>query len=262
MLRRALPLELLGSIIPVRRIIPQRWRRHCGRLPIRVPQISTLEPLARLAALADAGDLQPLAAAGASPYLSRWGIAPAVDDGVVCARLEIGGTRVLAMAQDSRFLGGSVGANHGAALERLFRLAIEERPALALLLIDSGGVRLHEANVAELALARALRALFDVRCAGIPTLAIVTGTAFGGASVLAASCERLLFLANARFGLSGPGVIETARGKAELDAGDSQVVTTRFGARARVTSGIGALIGDDIDALRAAIHDAVLHPMR
>src|SRR5258708_27183407 len=129
MLRRALPLELLGSILPVRRIMPQRWRRDCGRLPIRVPQISTLEPLARLAALADAGDLQPLAAAGASPYLSRWGIAPAVDDGVVCARLEIGGTRVLALGQDSRVLGARVGAQHRPALRRRLPRSHAETPA-------------------------------------------------------------------------------------------------------------------------------------
>ena len=160
------------------------------------------------------------------------------------------------MAQDARFLGGSVGANHGAALERLFVRALDERPDAVVLLVDSGGVRLHEANAAELALARALRALFDARRAGIPTLAIVAGAAFGGASVLAAACERLRLLPGTRFGLSGPGVIETARGKAELDAHDPEAVAALFGARARAASGIGELLADDIDALRDAIRAA------
>jgi malonate decarboxylase beta subunit len=181
---------------------------------------------------------------------------------VICARFEVAATRVLAAAQDARFLGGSIGANHGAALQRLFRCALEERPEVVVLLLDSGGVRLHEANAAELALARALRALFDVRHAGIPTLAIVTGAAFGGASVLAAACEHLLFFRDARFGLSGPRVIETARGKAELDAGDARAVAALFGATARVASSLGMLVDDDVASVRVAIRAAAQHCVR
>ena len=169
---------------------------------------------------------------------------------------------MLAVAQDARFLGGSIGANHGAALRRLFLRACDERPDIVVLLVDSGGVRLHEANAAELSLARALRTLFDVRRAGIPTLAIVTGTAFGGASVLAAACEHLHLLPDARFGLSGPGVVETAHGKAELDAGDPDAVAALFGARARAAAGIGTLQDDDIDSLRNTIGVVARQPAR
>ena len=214
------------------------------------------EPIALLAALADTGSVEPFPRAGSSPHLARWGIAPAEDDGIVCARLAIGGARILAAAQDARFLGGSIGANHGLALHRLFLHAAEERPDVVVLFVDSGGVRLHEANAAELALARALGALFDVRRAGVATLAIVTGAAFGGASVLASACEHLRFLPQARFGLSGPGVIETAHGKAELDAGDPAAVAALFGASARVAAGIGALVDADPASLRAAIRAA------
>ena len=175
------------------------------------------------------------------------------------ACLSVGATRVLAVAQDARFLGGSIGANHGASLQQVFERALDERPDAVILLVDSGGVRLHEANAAECALARALRALFDVRRAGIATLAIVTGAAFGGASVLAAACEHLRFMPHARFGLSGPGVIETAHGKAELDAGDPEAVTALFGASARVAAGIGAAIDDDVDAVRTAIRAVAEH---
>jgi biotin-independent malonate decarboxylase beta subunit len=212
--------------------------------------------MAMLAALADAGSLAPFPSAGESPHLARWGIVPAADDGIVCAHLGIGAARVLAAAQDARFLGGSIGANHGAALHRLFLRAQDERPDIVVLFVDSGGVRLHEANAAELALARALRALFDVRRAGIATLAIVTGAAFGGASVLAAACETLRFVPHARFGLSGPGVIETAHGKAELDAADPTAVAALFGAPARAAAGIGALVDADLGSLRGAIRAA------
>ena len=224
--------------------------------------LATLDPSTRLAALADPGSLEPFPAAGASPHVARWGISPAADDGVVCARFRAGTTSVLAMAQDARFLGGSIGANHGVALQRLFQRALEERPDVVVLLVDSGGVRLHEANAAELALARALRMLFDVRRSGIPTLAIVTGAAFGGASVLAAACEHFQFLPDARFGLSGPRVIETAQGKGELDAGDPRAVSALFGATARVSSGIGSLVDDDIASVRTAIRAAAQHCVR
>jgi malonate decarboxylase beta subunit len=232
------------------------WRSDCARPPTRVAQTPNPEPIARLAAVADTGSLEALAPAGPSPHLARWGIAPADDDGVVCARLAIAGARVLAAAQDARFLGGSIGTNHGAALHRLFLRAVDERPDVLLLLVDSGGVRLHEANAAELALARALRVLYDVRRAGIATLAIVTGSAFGGASVLASACEHLRFLPEARFGLSGPGVVEMAHGKAELDAADPAAVTALFGASARVAAGIGARVDPDRDSLRGAIRAA------
>jgi malonate decarboxylase beta subunit len=232
------------------------WRSGCDRPPTRVAQTPNPEPIARLAALADAGSLEPFPPAGASLHVARWGIAPVADDGVVCARLAIAGARVLAAAQDARFLGGSIGANHGAALHQLFLRALDERPDVVVLFVDSGGVRLHEANAAELALARALQALFDVRRAGVATLAIVTGAAFGGASVLASACEHLRFVPRACFGLSGPGVIETAHGKAELDAGDPVSVAALFGARARVAAGIGALVERDEHSLRDAIRAA------
>src|SRR4029453_6443464 len=104
--------------------------------------LETLDPSTRLAALADPGSLEPFPVAGASPHLARWGITPPADDGIVCARLEVDATRVLAMAQDARFLGGSIGANHGAALQGLFQRALDGRRAVVVLLIDSGGVRL------------------------------------------------------------------------------------------------------------------------
>ena len=220
-------------------------------------KFSALEPTSRLDALADPASLAWLPAAGASPHLARRGITPAVDDGIIRAHFRISGKSILAAAQDARFLSGSVGANHGAALRNLFERALAQRPAAVVLLIDSGGVRLHEANAAELVLAQALRALLDVRCAGIATVAFVIGNAFGGASVLAAACACMHMLRQAQFGLSGPRVIETAHGKAELDADDDVAVAALYGAQARVSAGIGALVADDATAIRNAVEDAI-----
>ncbi len=120
--------------------------------------IAGLDPAGRLGALADAGTLALDPPAGASPHLARFGIAAREDDGVVTGRATIGGRRVLVAAQDERFLRGAAGERHARALEALFANAREERPDAVVLVMASGGVRLHEANAAELALARALSA--------------------------------------------------------------------------------------------------------
>jgi biotin-independent malonate decarboxylase beta subunit len=158
----------------------------------------------------------------------------------------------LIAAQDGGFLGGSVGANHGEKLARLFERSLECR-APVVLILASGGVRLHEANAAELALARALRALLAARAAGIPTIAIVAGSCFGGASVLACACALRWMLPQATLGLSGPRVIELERGKRELDADDPAAIATIFGAQSRATAGVMQLCGDSIDAVRATL---------
>jgi malonate decarboxylase beta subunit len=219
------------------------------------PGIRRLTPLARIAALGDDGRMTPLDVPRPSPHLARFGMTPQADDGVATARIDVGGAPVLVAAQDETFLRGSVGANHGDALRDLFERALRERPSAVLLIAASGGVRLHEANAAELALARALRALLDARAAGVAVLALVVGDVFGGASVLACATDRTSMLDGARLGLSGPKVIESVHGKWELDAERSSDVDAVFGAQAR--SAAVDRIADDVDALRGWIRMAI-----
>jgi len=208
----------------------------------------------RIPAVADRGSVRPvnasLDAPRPSPHLARWGIAPQDDDGIVVARATIDGAPLLIAAQDERFLGGSAGANHADTLRRLFELAGAERPAAVVILAASGGVRLHEANPAEWALARALAALLDLRAAGVPVLVAGVADVFGGASVLACAAARIALISGVRLGLSGPAVIETARGRKELDARDTATVARVFGAEARAAAGHVELIADSADSVR------------
>jgi malonate decarboxylase beta subunit len=219
--------------------------------------LGPLAPVERIAAIADPGSVASvnaaLAAQRPSPHLARWGITPQEDDGVAVARATIGGAPVLIAAQDERFLGGSAGANHAGALQDLFRVALAERPAAVLLLCASGGVRLHEANPAELGLARALAALLDLRAAGVRVLSLCVGDVFGGAAVLACAADRIALVPTARLGLSGPKVIEEIHGKAEMDSADRAAVDTLFGAVARAAAGHVELIADDTAVARAWI---------
>lgn len=218
--------------------------------------IARLDPEGRLAALADAGTLALDPPAGASPDLARFGIEARDDDGILTGRAAVGGRTVLVAAQDERFLRGAVGARHGRALAALFERARTARPVAVVLIMASGGVRLHEANAAELELARALRALVDARAAGIPVFAIAAGDVFGGASVVASASERLALLPHVRFGLSGPAVIEAARGRGEVAADDPRIVAEVFGAPSRARAGIADLVEDDAAVLRAWVDAA------
>ena len=213
-------------------------------------------PLERIDALADAGSVHVFPPAGASPHLARYGIAAHDDDGIVIARVLVHGARMLVAAQDERYLAGTVGERHGRALQAMLAAACRERPAAIVLLLASGGVRLHEANAAELALGRALAALIDARAQGIPTIGVGVGNVFGGASVLACAVDRLAMLPDTRIGLSGPKVLESVHGKWELDADDARDVEAVFGARARSAMGFVDLLVDDAEALRAWVSRA------
>ncbi|HEV8501885.1 MAG TPA: carboxyl transferase domain-containing protein [Casimicrobiaceae bacterium] len=210
----------------------------------------TIAPRERLAALADDARFAEHDAVAPSPHLARFGIAAQDDDGVVAATLAIDGRVFEVIAQDARFLRGSAGERHAAKIAAAVgRARAQGRPLL--LLAASGGVRLHEANAAELALARALRALCDARAAGLATFAIGIGDVFGGMSVVAAACGALALTPHARFGVSGPRVIAQARGRDEVDPEDHAAVDALFGAAARARDGIATLVADDPAAMRA-----------
>ena len=213
-------------------------------------------PASRIALLADPGSVDPFPAAGASPHLARFGIAARGDDGIVIARATLAGAPILVAAQDEHYLAGSVGERQGRALRAMLEVARDERPHAIVLLLASGGVRLHEANAAELALAGALSSLLDARAARIPVVAVACGHVFGGASVLACAADRLALLPGTRFGLSGPKVIESVHGKWQLDAEHARDVDTVFGASARNAAGLAELLADDADAVRAWIDRA------
>ena len=214
-------------------------------------------PAARLRAIADPDSVEWLDTSRPSAHLARFGIAAQPDDGVVTARLRIRRRTWLAAAQDEAFLRGSVGAGHGDALRALFERARAERPDGVLVLAASAGVRLHEGNAAELSLGRAMRALVASRADELATAVIATGDVFGGASVLACASERFAAIAGVRVGLSGPKVIEVARGKAELDADDDDAIHALYGVAARVRAGAIETVGprvEDAIAWLAAPH--------
>ena len=151
-------------------------------LPATILAGSYLESSARerLAGLLDAGsfgEILPPPERCRSPHLAQFGIAAAFDDGIVIGRGQLEGRPVLVAAQEGAFLGGTFGEVHGAKLVGLLRgaVAAAERPEAVLLLLDTGGVRLQEANAGEIAVGQVMVALLEARAAGIAVVALLGG---------------------------------------------------------------------------------------
>ena len=152
-------------------------------------------------------------------------------------------------------MGGGVGEVHGAKLVGLLRRALRDRPAAVLLLVDSGGVRLHEANAGLIAVSEVMRAVLDVRAAGIPVIVLIGGAngCFGGMGIVARCADRIVMSDIGRHAMSGPEVIEASHGVEEFDARDRALVWRTTGGKHRWLSGdCDALVDDDVAAFRAA----------
>ena len=152
-------------------------------------------------------------------------------------------------------MGGGVGEVHGAKLVGLLRRALRDRPDAVVLLAESGGVRLHEANAGLIAVSEVMRALLDVRAAGIATVMLIGGAngCFGGMGIVARCADTVVMSDIARHAMSGPEVIESSNGAGEFDSRDRALVWRTTGGKHRWLSGdCDALVDDDPVAFRAA----------
>jgi len=212
----------------------------------------------RLAGVLDPGsfdELLPPSARVSSPHLAELELPVAFDDGAIVGAGTLGGRRVLAAAQEGAFMGGAVGEVHGAKLVGLLQRAERQRPDGVLLLLDTGGVRLQEANAGLVAVSEIMRAILAARAAGVCVLALVGGGwgCFGGMGIAARCCDVIIMSEEGRLGLSGPEVIETNRGVEEMDASDRALVWRTVGGKHRYVLGeADALVDDDLAAFRAA----------
>jgi malonate decarboxylase beta subunit len=125
-----------------------------------------------------------------------------------------------------------------------------------ILAVDSGGVRLHEANAGLIAISEIMRALFAVQEANIPVFALVGGScgAFGGLGIVTRLCDVVIMSEEGRMGLSGPEVIETVKGIDEFDAKDRALVWRVTGGKVRRTlNEAQILVEDTFPAFREAL---------
>lgn len=190
-----------------------------------------------------------------SPHLKVLGSPAAFDDGVAVGRGLVETRCVLVVAQEAAFMGGAVGEVHGAKIVGLLERALDERPDGVLLLLESGGVRLHEANAGLIAVSEIMRAILALRATGVPVIVLDGGRigVFGGMGIASRLCDAVIMSEEGRLGLSGPEVIETTMGVEEFDASDKALVWRVTGGKHRYLIGdADMLVADSVDAFRAA----------
>jgi malonate decarboxylase beta subunit len=190
-----------------------------------------------------------------SPHLGIFDLPRQFDDGIVVGSGTLAGKPVFVAAQEGRFMGGAFGEVHGAKLVGLLRAARDARTVPVLILFDTGGVRLQEANAGELAIGEVMRAIIEARRAGAKVVGMVGGRAgcYGGGGLIAGTCSALAVSEHGRIAVSGPEVIETNRGVEEFDSRDRSLVWRTMGGKHRRLLGGAELFCDDtIDAFRVA----------
>jgi malonate decarboxylase beta subunit len=221
----------------------------------------------RARALLDAGSFRELIdpfARMTSPWLPKQGVVPQADDGVVIAKGSIGGQPVVVCAIEGNFQGGSMGEVGGAKMAGALELAAEDNrkgiPTAAVLLLETGGVRLQEANLGLAAIAEIHAAIVDLRRYQ-PVIGVVAGSVgcFGGMSIAAGLCSYLVVTQEARLGLNGPQVIEQEAGIEEYDSRDRPFIWSITGGEQRFASGlVDAFVADDVAAVQQHVED-LLH---
>ena len=199
-----------------------------------------------------------------SPWLQPQGVVPQSDDGVVIARGTVGGQPVVVASIEQGFQGGGIGEVSGAKITQALRLAAKDsrdgRITAAVLLFETGGVRLQEANLGLNSVAEICSAILDLRPLA-PVIGVIAGQvgSYGGMSIAAGLCSRLIVTPEGRIGLNGPAVIEQEGGIGEFDSSDRALIWSISGGDQRKAIALAdALDPDDADLLRAAVGDAIV----
>ncbi|WP_454730956.1 MULTISPECIES: biotin-independent malonate decarboxylase subunit beta [Cupriavidus] len=217
---------------------------------------------ARAHALLDAGTVRELAGPFdglVSPWLARQGVVPQADDGVIVAKGRIDGHGAVVLAIEGAFQGGSLGEVGGAKIAGALELAAQDNrrgvPTRAVILFETGGVRLQEANLGLAAIAEIHAGIADLRRyqAVVGVIAGQVGC-FGGMSIAAGLCSYLVVTREARLGLNGPAVIEQEAGVAEYDSRDRPFIWSFTGGEQRIATGLAdRYVEDDSAAIRATV---------
>jgi malonate decarboxylase beta subunit len=202
-----------------------------------------------------------------SPWLPMQGVTPQEDDGCVVMKGKIGRQAAVVVALEGAFQGGSLGEVSGGKMAAALDLARVDNekgiPTSAVILLETGGVRLQEANLGEAAIAEIMASILVLR-KHAPVICVTAGAVgcFGGMSLAAGLCSYVVMTREARLGMNGPEVIEQESGVDEFDSGDHALIWAIDGGEQRYAMGLAdALVEDDTpqvaDAVRRLVSQGV-----
>jgi malonate decarboxylase beta subunit len=198
-----------------------------------------------------------------SPWLAMQDVTPQADDGCIVMRGMIGGQHAVVIAIAGAFQGGSIGEVSGAKLTAALDLACLDNEkgirTSAVLLLETGGVRLQEANLGLAAVAEIISSIIALRRYA-PVISVTAGTVgcFGGVSMAAGVSSYVVMTREARLGLNGPEVIEQESGVEEFDARDRSLIWSIAGGQQRYDQGlVDALVDDDADKIAKKVQELI-----
>jgi len=194
-----------------------------------------------------------------SPWLAMQDVTPQSDDGCVVLKGKIAGKPAVVIALEGAFQGGSMGEVSGEKMAAALDLAcIDNENGInthAVLLLETGGVRLQEANLGLAAIAEVMASILALR-QYVPVICITAGTVgcFGGMSLAAGLASYIIMTPEARLGMNGPEVIEQESGIEEFDSSDRSLIWAIHGGEQRFAMGLAdVLVEDDAQAMAETV---------
>ncbi|WP_342470509.1 biotin-independent malonate decarboxylase subunit beta [Ureibacillus sp. FSL K6-3587] len=194
-----------------------------------------------------------------SPHLEKQNIVPQFDDGMIIVKGKLNGNDAVVISIEGKFQGGGIGEVSGAkfagTLEKVLKECKKGNRIYPIIIYDTGGVRLQEANYGLLSIAEISAAIVELR-KYVPVVGIIPGKigSFGGMSLTAGLCSALIMTREGRLGMNGPEVIQQEAGIRELDSKNNPLIWKMIGGAARKEAGlIDILVEDDVQNFKEAI---------
>ncbi len=152
----------------------------------------------------------PIHFIGPRPYaeeLHRIREKTGLSSAVIWGKAEIGGNPVVLIANDRRFMLGSLGSAEVAAIIRAFEEAASEKLPVIWFALGSGA-RMQEGAHSLVGLSRVLGARNVLAREHLPFIAVGMNPLLGGSTVCAMQGDIILAMDDARIGYAGPRVVE------------------------------------------------------
>ncbi|MBF4176172.1 biotin-independent malonate decarboxylase subunit beta [Lacticaseibacillus paracasei] len=198
-----------------------------------------------------------------SPHLEPQNIVPEADDGIVIMKGQLNGKDSVIIAIEGAFQGGGIGEVSGAKIVSALEHVLADNKAghteYPIIILDTGGVRLQEANYGLLSISEIHNMVIALK-QYVPVIGLVPGRvgSFGGMSITNALLSYVIGTDKARIGLNGPEVIEQEAGVKEWDSSDKNLIWNTLGTKQRQATGIiDEVVDDDVQAFRKAITAAI-----
>lgn len=199
-----------------------------------------------------------------SPHLEPQNIVPESDDGVIVVKGKLNKKDAVIISIEGSFQGGGIGEVSGAKIVAALEKTLEDNKKgekeYPIIILDTGGVRLQEANYGLLSISEIQNAVIALK-KYVPVIGVVPGRvgSFGGMSITSAILSYLITTPKARIALNGPEVIEQEAGVREFDSSDKNLIWDTLGTRQRVKTGIAdEVVTDDVAAIKEAISNAIM----